>query len=278
MRDLRIPGFFLEIGMDEDLLNFPWELMHDGHDYYCLKHSFGRFVNSKQPSPDTSQFVPSEVDTTFHNLSVLVISVPNPLPRESGLVYDRLPAVEEETNAIIETLCRVGIEPELLQKENATFDEVWNTVRENRYHIIHFSGHAHFDDDAQRSGLVLHNRNMSTGQIRQCFNRRPPILFFINGCETTNTSDWSDRHNIYGLARSFLNTKAYLLGSRWKIEDRAAAEFAKKFYTMLTDEVSLGEAVKEGRIACKNTQEADNVFAWASYILYGDPRVYFKKE
>src|SRR5690606_33178647 len=31
--DLRPGGLFLEIGMDEALLPYPWELMHDGEDF-----------------------------------------------------------------------------------------------------------------------------------------------------------------------------------------------------------------------------------------------------
>jgi hypothetical protein len=35
---------FLEIGVDEELNRLPLELMHDGQNYLCLKHSIGRYV------------------------------------------------------------------------------------------------------------------------------------------------------------------------------------------------------------------------------------------
>ena len=48
--ELRRPvkDLFLELGLDEALLDYPWELMHDGREYYCLTHRMGRFVNSNQ--------------------------------------------------------------------------------------------------------------------------------------------------------------------------------------------------------------------------------------
>src|SRR4051794_1109920 len=39
--DLRDRGLSLEIGVDEQLLSYPWELFHDGSDFLCLKHHVG---------------------------------------------------------------------------------------------------------------------------------------------------------------------------------------------------------------------------------------------
>ena len=57
-----------------------------------------------------------------------------------------------------------------------------------------------------------------------------PVLCFINGCETAETAQGKDRLNVYGLAQAFLETGAYLLGTRWKVSDSAAAAFAPTFY------------------------------------------------
>jgi CHAT domain-containing protein len=82
--------------------------------------------------------------------------------------------------------------------------------------------------------------------------------------------------NFYGLAQAFLGTGSYLLGTRWKINDDLAAEFAPTFYAaLLKDGEPLGKAVREARIACLK-KDADD-FAWASYVLYGDPRVRFRR-
>ena len=80
------------------------------------------------------------------------------------------------------------------------------------------------------------------------------------------------------LARAFLETGAYLLGSRWKLSDNAAAAFAPAFYKyLLEDRKSVGEAVVLGRRACMKATEADpGDIGWASYVYYGDPRVCFR--
>ena len=44
--DLRVGHRFLEVGVDESLLGYPWELMHDGDEFLCLKQYMGRFVNA----------------------------------------------------------------------------------------------------------------------------------------------------------------------------------------------------------------------------------------
>src|SRR4051794_4790277 len=45
---LRARDLYLEIGVDEPLIEFPWELLHDGTEYLCLKHRVARFVNLSQ--------------------------------------------------------------------------------------------------------------------------------------------------------------------------------------------------------------------------------------
>jgi CHAT domain-containing protein len=119
---------------------------------------------------------------------------------------------------------------------------------------------------------------MATGHIKG-FCKKPPVLFFVNGCESTvgrgEGTQWKNRYDIFGLARAFLETGSYLLGSRWKIGDQGAAEFAKAFYAELLQEKPIGRAIREARCACKGARPDD--FSWASYVYYGDPRLRFRK-
>src|SRR6266545_1979947 len=71
--ELRSAELSLEIGMDEGLLEYPWELMHDGTEFLCLKHSVGRFVNGL-PISMTAQQPVTRVGLTLEELSVLLIS------------------------------------------------------------------------------------------------------------------------------------------------------------------------------------------------------------
>ncbi|MDP9177767.1 MAG: CHAT domain-containing protein [Gemmatimonadota bacterium] len=275
--DLRAAELFLEIGMDDKLLEYPWELMHDGDEFLCLKHAIGRFVNGAAQPMIARQPV-TQLGSSLDALSILLISVPRPQPRDDGLTYEHLKEAEAETDTIIETISKIeGISLSTLIGKEATWSNVWKTLRGQTFQIIHFNGHATFDEATPRSaGLVLFDRNMLTGSIATFFGRNPPLLCFINACETAKAATWKNRHDIFGLASAFLNTGAYLLGTRWKINDKAAAEFAKRFYTsLIVNHKSIGAAVKDARIATKVAAPDD--FAWASYVFYGDPRVCFRR-
>jgi CHAT domain-containing protein len=280
--DLSADTVFLEIGLDEELLDYPWELLFDGREFLCLKHAVGRFVNVSDPQP-----TPAKAPAAAPNspISVLVISVPNPQPRTPdgvAQVYECLPEAEAETSAIINMLTGTGIEatPFVLAGHDATWDNVANAIRHpNRYHIIHYCGHAFFNPSRPyESALVLQDKNMSTGHIRGMCSRQPPVLFFMNGCETAASrpsSEWKDRYNIFGLARAFLETGAFLLGNRWKVGDAAAAAFAQAFYRGILEGLPFGNAVRDARRACRD--QAHNDLSWASYTFYGDPRLCFKQ-
>lgn len=273
--DLRIGGRFLEIGVDEALLGYPWELMHDGDDFLCLKNFVGRFVNATSGgiSRNDSQIGWSQ----SQELAILLISVPNPQPR-GGIVYESLPAAEAEVQGILEALNGVpGLKPVVLLGKKATYDEVWRALKNTQYHIIHYCGHAIFNDQKPKlSSLVLHDQNMTTGPIVNYFGKMPPVFCFINACETGAAKDWQSRHNIFSIARAFLETGAYLLGSRWKLSDLGAKTFAAQFYSaLLKENRSMGESITEARKKCMKDSTADD-FAWASYVFYGDPSVCFR--
>lgn len=275
--DMRTSGLFLEIGLDEALLEYPWEIMHDGDNFLCLKHFMGRFVNATEATPlgmRLTNWLGSSVDA----LSVLLISVPNPQPR-GNLTYERLPEAEAETTAIVDTLSgEPGVTVNLLAGREATYNAVYQALKRREYHIVHFNGHAQFNDqDPGLSGLVLYDQDMTTGPVVSFFGSRPPILCFMNACETARPGVWKSRYDIFGLARAFLETGSYLLGSRWKLSDKAAAVFARKFYSSLVKEQkSLGCAIMDARLACKADLPVEDI-AWASYIFYGDPRVCFRR-
>jgi CHAT domain-containing protein len=276
--DLIKGDLFLEFGMDEELLKYPWELMHDGQNFLCLKNSIGRFVNAVPVIPNRQAPV-SRLGSQLDKLSILLISVPNPQPRDNT-VFESLPGAEAETQAICDVLAGLGddIKLDILPGKKATENNVFNALKENTYDIVHYNGHAYFNEKKPyMSGLVLYDENLTTKQINSTITKSPPIFCFINACETTKALTWKERYNIFDLARAFLDTGTYLLGSRWKINDKAAAGFAKAFYTsLLVEGKPLGSSVMDARKRCKETESADD-FAWASYILYGDPRICFRR-
>ena len=283
--DLHEP-IYVELAVDESLLALPWELMHDGSNFLGSKHAMGRFINL-HTTIRGSAAAPRGPGSDLGDLRVLVVGVPRPTTI-GDMEFDELKAVKPEIKAIVETLGDLGIEPTLLLDEDATYSALRDELR-NEYHIIHFSGHASFNkQEPNSSALVLHDDMMETGAIMASFSRHPAILCFINGCETTRAAGesggngsatdeqaWETRYSNYGLARAFLETGSYLLGSRWQLDDTAAAIFARTFYReLLGNGAPVGKAIVAARTATIEQSEADN-YAWASYVYYGDPRITF---
>jgi CHAT domain len=286
--DLRKKHLFIELGTDEGLLHFPWELMHDGEDFICLKHFVGRYVNLLRTPEANGRTLP-EPGSDLGELRMLVIGVPSPRP-QGDRVFAPLPAVQREIETIVTTLARIGVEPAYLAGPDATRKNVLRALR-SQYHLIHFSGHAAFDPaDPQRSALVLDDADISVGALTSALAEQRSVLCVVNACETTRsggaTTDddsiadplsWRDQYNIYGLARAFLENGAYLLGSRWKLPDESAQRFTEAFYTSLLGQgAPIGSAITTAREAVRRSAAADD-FSWASYVYYGDPRMCFKR-
>ena len=272
--ELRRSGLFLEIGVDEKLVGLPWELMHDGDDFLCRKHRIGRYVNVRT-RPQTSMVENyAATGQPVEDLSVLLISVPRPEPRSAEETFEPLPHAEAETKALTEALTQMpGVKVTPLVGRKATYNAVFDALETSRYHIVHYTGHAHFDRaDPQSSALVLYDADLDAGSVRNFLSSAPPVVCFMNACETGAAPAWRDQYDIYGLAWAFLETGSYLLGSCWKIDDQVASTFAGAFYdSLLVQGHTIGTSVTEARQAAYR----DDDFGWASYVLYGDPRLAF---
>ena len=244
--DLRPRGVFLEFGVDKGLLGYPWELMHDGIDFLCMRHDFGRFINGSEGVPFDAQpggFRGTEPETIW----VLLIAVSRPETRKNRESYDPLLHVDKEAENIAETLTDIpGVKVDCLFGERASYNRVVTTLRSKCYQIIHYCGHAHTDArQPLNSSLVLHNKDLTTGTVQASFGKNQPILCFINACESATNLPGRDQFDVYGLARAFLETGAYLIGSRWKVKDKGASVFAPLFYAALLREGKpLGAAVR----------------------------------
>jgi CHAT domain-containing protein len=261
------------------LQGYPWELIHDGSDHLCLKHPIGRFVSNVDLGPGSaSEF--NRLDGDPAPLSVLVIAAWKPQPRrvkKKTKEYGELPGAQAEAKAAVKALAPLAPgRVEYLPNEKATYDRVYEKLRQGSYHIIHYCGHAYFDAASHRSGLVLVDQDLSAEEIVKLLGRSPPVCCFINACDTARVGIGGHSFAAYGLARACLQSGAYLIGTRWQVADQPAAHFASAFYAALLDRGQpLGLAVRDARLSCRMQFPED--LAWASYVLYGDPRLFFRK-
>jgi hypothetical protein len=271
--DLRTAPLFIELGLEEPLLYHNWELLFDGNNFLSLKHYLARFVNSNEPSTMRNRVA---LGGDFETLRILLISVPQPHPREGRTYPDPLNYAEAETNAIRQLLDSHQPDIDLVSftGDKARKSDLERVLRTEKFNIVHFNGHAFFDpNEPTNSRLVLQDEDVDTGWVRGFVSRSAPSLCFVNACESAATAG----ERLSGLARAFLDTGAYLIGSPWRVGDQAASVFAARFYEcFLLHEDPIGAAVMDARNECfKATGDKD--LAWASYVYYGDPRVAFRK-
>src|SRR5262249_46326608 len=151
-----------EVGVDQQLVKYPWELMHDGEKFLCLKHYVGRFVNVAEARVAPPLHATTWLGTPIDSLRVLLISVPAPLPRRDGTRYKPLQAALRESTALVQTLANIpGVTVGTLKDEQASIAKVAQELSSGKYHIIHYTGHS------TTSGLVLYDRDMSATALEK---------------------------------------------------------------------------------------------------------------
>jgi CHAT domain-containing protein len=177
-----------------------------------------------------------------------------------------------------------------LSRGAATKPALLSAFGSGKYDLIHYAGHAFFDErKPERSGIVCHGNVTLSGADLAGLGNLPTLVFF-NACEagrvrrgresaSRSSSRLADERvrklsNGVGFAEAFMRGGvANFLSTYWPVGDLAAKVFAEKFYTRLMKGSAIGKAIQEGRGAVKETRSKD----WADYIFYGDPEFVLKE-
>lgn len=260
-------------------LELPWELMYDsgweqdegesGLGFLCLQRPVARMPMGRA-FPRVPRSVPRRAKLRF----LLVYADPEGnLPAAGREVHQIKAELEERWKQPGEEL-----EIELLERDSATGKAMNRALLSGTYDVIHFAGHAHFDnDDPDKSGFVLKGNELFLSQKIQRFVEGQPLVF-LNACETGVTANEATPQSVgeyfwkpaEGLASAFLYGGALgCVGSLWPVYDEPAAEFAVEFYTQVLEGQMIGEAMRRTRRAIKE-KHPDSI-TWASFVLYGDP-------
>lgn len=138
-------------------------------------------------------------------------------------------------------------------------------------HLVHFAGHGYYDPSRpERSGLQFHEGVMTPGEMVSDAAGAP--IVFSNACETGLLNSVASSHGESawsGLAASFIARGAVnYLGSLSPIFDDSSAQFASRFYRLLVDGKSVGEALLHARMSAYDHNDT----VWDSYVLFGCPR------
>jgi len=251
-------------------LELPWELMHDGDDFLCVKRAFARMpigaVFPRRTRP------PRVRDRTPWRV-LLIHSDPHYADPTR-----RLAAAEREIDAIAERLTALvpAENIRILRPPAADVDTLTRHLSSGDYDVIHYAGHAGFDPtDSTLSHLVLHEgREFSADRIQKVLEGRPVV--FLNACDTSRTRNAEETAGVgivaraQGLASAFVYGGAHAcVGSLWPVFDDTARDFAVSFYDLLFHRHRVGQALAQARQQSRALNR--DRLTWASYALYGDP-------
>jgi CHAT domain-containing protein len=248
-------------------LALPWELMWHRDQFLCLDRPVARM-----PMGQAFPRVPAQPVRAGEKLRFLLVYAD---PRGN------LPAAGREVARIEEGLKEVWadqIQIDVLRREAAEGRKLNDVLRAGTYDVIHYAGHAAFDEEEpDLSGLLLHGEEVFFAQkIRRLLEGRP--LVFLNACQSGRTANEERPQEVEGylqkpaegLASSFIYGGALgCIGALWPIYDRPAAEFAIAFYNRVLEGYMIGEAMRLARVRIKEAYPAQ--ITWAAFVLYGDP-------
>jgi len=250
----------LVIHMDDQLVQVPWELLHDGKQFLCQAFNLGRLVKTRQ------QISGMKTRLLDRPLKALVLADPGgdlkSAYEEGHQIRDYL---EQQRDLINVSFRSQNILSDYIRQKFRYFD------------LVHFAGHAdYFRQNPGQSGWRLSDGNLRANEIKTMAKTGyMPALIFSNACQSARTDEWSLRSHfqdeIFGLANAFIlaGVKHYV-GTFWEILDEPGKNFAISFYRHLFENRTIGEAVRLARLDLME-RYGEETIVWASYLLYGDP-------
>jgi hypothetical protein len=189
-----------------------------------------------------------------------------------------LDGAEEEGRRIRELLAgEPAVRVDELRGRDASRPALERAFRSGKYDVIHYAGHAFFDEaDPAASGILCAGKAVLSGRDLAGLGNLPALVFF-NACEAgrvrragrAGQAAPSMRERIdrnVGLAEAFLRGGvANYVGTYWPVGDEPAKLFAEQFYRSLMQGQSIGDALLAGRRTVWDRKSVD----WADYIHYG---------
>ncbi len=248
----------LRLEIDERLIDLPWELIHDGGEFLCLRYGLGRLLMSDQEFLPVRRRPRSAIDTR-----VLVVADPT----------NDLPAARLEGRRVASLLrdrCKLRVDE--FTTSGMTKKDFLLSLR--TYDLIHFAGHASHDPRSpDESCLVFADGEIPAFEIARFLATRSPAMVFLNACWSAEELRDPDLYSpmMRGLGRTFLYAGVTaFIGYLVPVPDESATQFAITVYEGVVQGQSIGESLRRARVHCRNTKEQGDL-TWCSAVLYGDP-------
>lgn len=199
-------------------------------------------------------------------LRILVfIAAPSDLPglnvaREKDLIRERFEELTKAGAVEVDILegnrlthhTKAGIEEKSYKRRMTTSLGLQEMLLPNSYHVFHFIGHGHFDEQTGTGALALEQEEAGTADfvnssvLKSLFADHQVRLVVLNGCETAVTSE---RYPLLGVAPALTRGGVpAVVAMQFPISDKAAIIFSRMFYGALTAGHPVDAAVVQGRL------------------------------
>ena len=151
----------------------------------------------------------------------------------------------------------------------------------SQYRVVHFATHGLINNrHPELSGIVLSLVD-EKGQPQNGFLRLYDLynlklsadLVVLSACQTALGKDIKGE-GLVGLTRGFMYAGApRVVASLWQIDDRASAEFMKRFYeSMLVQKLRPAAALRAAQISMQKDKRWNSPHYWAAFTLQGEWR------
>ena len=145
------------------------------------------------------------------------------------------------------------------------------------YRVLHIAAHAQASSHGSvTDGIGLGDGQMPLIPLAQMYDLapRPVELVMLSACESAIGEEVSGE-GVQGIARAFMYLGANeVIATQWRIGDRSAAAFTKRFYSLLSEQQDASQALAEAqRISLKESGPTRHPGNWAAYTHYRSPRI-----
>jgi hypothetical protein len=260
--------------VDKTSAMLPWELLHD------------RWNTGARPLSVNSGMVRQFVATEFRprvqvqrapKNTALVIGDP---PLEGSKTFQQLPGAAAEATAVAAVLRENGFETTSLTGDDAQWPTVLSSLYGHPYRILHIAAHGVYEYEPEKGGRKFTGVVLGSGafltpaEFEQL--RVVPDLVFINCCHLGNGGVYGRDVDV-AFSRLAANVAYQLIemgvravvAAGWAVDDQAAKEFARRFYTEMLAGREFGQAVLVARQEIFS--QFGSVNTWGAYQCYGDP-------
>ena len=242
-----------------ELLTVPWEFLFDARsqEFVALSRRTPvmRYLELLLPDPDFAVTPPLRI--------LGIVAAPTDLP----------PLDVAREKAGLEAALRQPLasgQVELVWLEQATWQALQAALQAGPWHILHYTGHATFDDRLGEGALVMTDEAgaawlVSATQIgRLLADLRTLRLAVLNACEGARGDEQSPFSSM--AAALVQRGLPAAVAMQYAISDAAATAFAGQFYGALADRLPIDAAVSEGRKAID--QSAPGTVEWGTPVLF----------